>query len=127
MSWTETVNHLLKRAGLHVSKTSSFDGIQLTLAARQAELLQLRTELQERARELDEAKALREEKMLLQLSKQRWRGDEPAAGLMWGVPMAGDPFIRFLLDHVSLPKSATIVEIGPGYGRILDVFLKANV
>jgi ectoine hydroxylase-related dioxygenase (phytanoyl-CoA dioxygenase family) len=126
MSWTKTLNHLLKRVGLHVSKTSSFDGMQLELAARQAELQQLRTQLQETGRELDEARTLREEEMLLQLSKQRWRGDEPAAGLTWGVPMAGDAFIRFLADHVSLSKSATVVEIGPGYGRILDAFLKAD-
>jgi ectoine hydroxylase-related dioxygenase (phytanoyl-CoA dioxygenase family)/SAM-dependent methyltransferase len=101
--------------------------MQMTLAARQGELQQLQTQLQETTRELDEVKTLREEEMLLQLSKQRWRGDEPSAGLTWGVPMAGDAFIRFLLDHVSLSQSATVVEIGPGYGRILDAFLKANI
>ena len=46
--------------------------MQLTLAARQAELHELQTQLQQTTRELDEAKILREEKMLCQLSKQRW-------------------------------------------------------
>ena len=42
--------------------------MQLTLAARQAELHELQTQLQQTTRELDEAKILREEKMLQRLS-----------------------------------------------------------
>jgi SAM-dependent methyltransferase len=51
-------------------------------------------------------------------SQQRWRGDENPAGLTWGVEMTGDPFVDFLLAHATPAEHATIVEIGPGYGRI---------
>jgi SAM-dependent methyltransferase len=64
---------------------------------------------------------------LLRLSQTRWRGDEPDAGLTWGVPMTGDAFVGFLRGRVELDAASTIVEIGPGYGRILDGILAAGL
>src|SRR5262249_37711594 len=53
--------------------------------------------------------------------------DEPDAGLTWGVRMTGAEFVRFILEHVALTHASTIVEIGPGYGRILEALLKNGV
>ena len=64
---------------------------------------------------------------LLRLSQTRWRGDEPDAGLTWGVPMAGDAFVRFVADRITPTPSSTIVEIGPGYGRLLDALIAAGL
>jgi phytanoyl-CoA hydroxylase len=60
---------------------------------------------------------------LLQLSQTRWRADEPDDGLTWGVPMSGQEFVRVLFEHFNF-ENQTIVEVGPGYGRILDALLK---
>src|SRR5215471_9967458 len=114
MGWvSKTVNGFLGQLGLHVSRTSSFEGLRSELARTNAALETIRG-----AKEYDS---------LLGLSQRRWRGDEPDAGLTWGVPMVGDEFVQFLLNHVTLRSNSTIVEIGPGYGRILDALLKEAV
>ena len=38
--------------------------------------------------------------------------------------MAGDAFVEVVLARVALGVAATIVEIGPGYGRLLDALLR---
>jgi SAM-dependent methyltransferase len=101
--------------------------MQSTLAARQDELEQLQDELTKTADELETLKILHQEQGRLTLSKQRWRGDEPDNGLTWGVRMVGDEFIRFLRDRTALNGSSVVVEIGPGYGRILQAFLQAGL
>jgi SAM-dependent methyltransferase len=60
-------------------------------------------------------------------SQVRWRGDEVDAGLTWGVIMSGQPFLDFVLAHVRPQPSGTIVEIGPGYGRITEALLRSGV
>src|SRR5688572_11445490 len=62
---------------------------------------------------------------LLALSQTRWRGDEPDAGLTWGVPMSGDEFVGAMMKHFAF-EGSTIVEIGPGYGRILRALLQRS-
>jgi trans-aconitate methyltransferase len=61
----------------------------------------------------------------LETSQQRWLGDEPDHCLTWGVKMSGKPFVDVLAAHVELTPAATIVEIGPGYGRITRALLDA--
>ena len=114
MSWvSKTVNGFLGQLGLHVSRTSSFEG--------------LRSELARTTEALETIRQTQDHEGLLGLSQRRWRGDEPDAGLTWGVPMVGDEFVQFLLSHVTLRDNSTIVEIGPGYGRILNALLKEGV
>jgi ectoine hydroxylase-related dioxygenase (phytanoyl-CoA dioxygenase family)/SAM-dependent methyltransferase len=111
-SLSKTINEMLRRVGLHISRDSSFRGLQSELARTQAHLTVLRAQ-QERQNEFER-------------SQERWRADEPDAGLTWGVRMDGDAFVRFLLQHVTLKDTSTIVEIGPGYGRILEALLKSG-
>lgn len=121
MNWaTKTVNGFLRGVGLHLSRTSSFEGLQSELARSEAQLGEANAALKI-------VREAQEQERLLGLSKTRWLGDEPDAGLTWGVPMVGDEFVRFMLDHVMLRDTSIIVEIGPGYGRILSALLKQSV
>ncbi len=119
-SLTEVVNRILGHAGLHLSRDSSFKGLRSALGRAEIEVEALRSALE---RELKKS----EHERLLRLSKERWSADEPDPGLTWGVPMPGDEFVRFVLRHVRMTDASTIVEIGPGYGRILSAFLNHGV
>ncbi|HMH50503.1 MAG TPA: class I SAM-dependent methyltransferase [Candidatus Acidoferrum sp.] len=54
-------------------------------------------------------------------SKERWQGAESEASLTWGSVMTGDTFIGALGAHVDLGtlRQGRILEVGPGYGRLL--------
>jgi phytanoyl-CoA hydroxylase len=119
-SFSKTLNGWLSLVNLHLGKASSFQGAQDELARRQERIDDLSATLK---READ----AREREKLLELSQTRWRADEPDEGLTWGVAMVGDEFVRFLTAQVPLSGSSTIVEIGPGYGRILAALLKHQV
>jgi SAM-dependent methyltransferase len=64
---------------------------------------------------------------LLELSKRRWRGQEPDAGLTWGKIMIGDPFVDFLLSHAAPNETSRLAEVGPGYGRVLRTLIQRNI
>ena len=51
------------------------------------------------------------------VSQQRWRGDEPDAGLTFGALMTGDTLWDLYICHHTFCESDRILEIGPGYGR----------
>lgn len=51
---------------------------------------------------------------------ERWRTHTNAAGLTWGVTLDGGPIVAALARHIRL-EDAAILEIGPGYGRLLRV------
>jgi SAM-dependent methyltransferase len=103
---TAVINRILSRAGLHVSRDSSFQGL---ISALELELKK------------------NEHERLLRKSKERWSADEPDAGLTWGVSMSGENFAEFVLQHVALTDNSIVVEIGPGYGRILNALLSHRV
>jgi FkbM family methyltransferase len=63
----------------------------------------------------------------LDVSQRRWRGDEPDAGLTWGTMMAGDPFVDILASRRIWDERTRIVEIGPGYGRIIEAILQRGL
>jgi SAM-dependent methyltransferase len=54
-------------------------------------------------------------------SKERWRGAESEASLTWGSVMSGHTFIAAMAAHVDLSalRGQRILEVGPGYGRLL--------
>lgn len=60
---------------------------------------------------------------LLERAKRRWRNSEPENGLTWGKEISGDPFITKLQRYVTFDQSIHILEIGPGYGRMLKSIL----
>ena len=112
MHWaSRTINSVLAAFDLRVSRASSFKRLISTVEA-------LHEAQPQNGAGTSEAK-------LLELSQSRWRADEPDAGLTWGVPMSGQEFVRVLFDHFDF-TGGTIVEIGPGYGRILSELLKRS-
>jgi SAM-dependent methyltransferase len=64
---------------------------------------------------------------LLQLSQVRWKGDEPEAGLTWGAMMDGRSLWQVYSRARTFQHSDKILEIGPGYGRLLETALENSV
>ena len=126
------LNRALGLLNLRLSRASAIPALLTDLDRRQAELnaaLQREQAQHEEAQreQAEREKAQREQASLLARSQTRWRADEPDAGLTWGVPMEGDSFVEYLLKHVRLDNNCTIVEVGPGYGRILQAVMKRGV
>lgn len=59
-----------------------------------------------------------------QRSRQRWREAQPDDRLTWMRALSGDPFIAKLEEHGAFADGCTVVEIGPGYGRLLRSLLE---
>src|SRR5579862_1369934 len=60
-------------------------------------------------------------------SQERWKRDEPDAGLTWGRPMTGESLWDIYSAVRQFRPSDHILEIGPGYGRLLQTCLDRNV
>lgn len=60
-------------------------------------------------------------------SKRRWKGNEPDQGLTWGHVITGDSFweVASLLTPLST-EPIDVLEIGPGYGRLLRWLLERD-
>lgn len=58
---------------------------------------------------------------LYRRSRERWAGDEEDLRLTWGIELPGAPFVDKLSEHGLLEdaKPLDVLEIGPGYGRLL--------
>jgi SAM-dependent methyltransferase len=64
---------------------------------------------------------------LVDKSKIRWRGTELDEGLTWGTIWDGSAFLNATRKRASFTPSTSILEIGPGYGRILDQILNEGL
>jgi SAM-dependent methyltransferase len=53
-------------------------------------------------------------------SRGRWRLSRPNEGLTWGEYLPGDEFIAKAIEHGVFGRGKRILEIGPGYGRLID-------
>ena len=62
-----------------------------------------------------------------QRSKARWRSTRPEAGLTWGIELSGDPLVDVADHYGAFGRGRTILEIGPGYGRLLRACLARGV
>lgn len=60
-------------------------------------------------------------------SKTRWRTTRPAAGLTWGVELSGDPIVDVAETYGVFGAGRTVLEVGPGYGRVLRSCLARGV
>ena len=60
-------------------------------------------------------------------SKRRWREAPPGPGLTWGVEVSGDPAVEAAERHGVFGPGRTILEVGPGYGRVLRSALAREV
>jgi SAM-dependent methyltransferase len=61
------------------------------------------------------------------ISQARWRGDEAADSLTWGRPMTGDSLWDLYQRMRIFAKTDRILEIGPGYGRLLKTAIERQV
>lgn len=64
---------------------------------------------------------------LFSVSQERWKGDEEDANLTWGRLMTGDSFIDVAELYHGFSKEDLILEIGPGYGRLLKTILERKL
>jgi SAM-dependent methyltransferase len=64
---------------------------------------------------------------LLDRSQARWRGDELEQRLTWGAMMTGDSFVDVMQKHHSFTGAENLLEIGPGYGRLLNCILQRRI
>ncbi len=58
--------------------------------------------------------------------KDRWSRSRPDQHLTWSMPVTGDAFVAQLQQARALQPNARLLEIGPGYGRILSSLLHAG-
>jgi 2-polyprenyl-3-methyl-5-hydroxy-6-metoxy-1,4-benzoquinol methylase len=62
------------------------------------------------------------------IAKTRWQNVEPDAGLTWGrQDINGDNFIQKVLVYGGFGREKNVLEIGPGWGRLLIALLKQNI
>lgn len=52
-------------------------------------------------------------------AKRRWREAPPDPGLTWGVEVSGDAAVEAAARFGVFGPGRTVLEIGPGYGRVL--------
>jgi 2-polyprenyl-3-methyl-5-hydroxy-6-metoxy-1,4-benzoquinol methylase len=60
-------------------------------------------------------------------ARQRWQADEPAPGLTWGANMTGDSLWDRYCFHRDFTDGDRILEIGPGYGRLLRTAVERGI
>lgn len=60
-------------------------------------------------------------------ARKRWINAKPNKHLTWGKEVSGDAFIKKVLTYVNFQPNKNILEIGPGYGRLLKAILKENL
>ena len=62
-----------------------------------------------------------------QRSRQRWRTTEPTSNLTWGRDLLGDAFISTVASHNAFGPDKSILEVGPGYGRLFKACEKLGI
>jgi CBS domain-containing protein len=60
-------------------------------------------------------------------SRAVWRGARPRKGLTWGKELSGEAFIDKAEAHGAFAADKAVLEIGPGYGRLLHECLRRGV
>jgi 2-polyprenyl-3-methyl-5-hydroxy-6-metoxy-1,4-benzoquinol methylase len=60
-------------------------------------------------------------------SKTRWRNTAPTLNLTWDVPLSGDAFVDKVASYRAFGPDKSILEIGPGYGRLPKAMLERGV
>jgi len=60
-------------------------------------------------------------------SRTRWRHAVPNEELTWNNNLSGYAFIDKVLEYYEVTPQQTIVELGPGYGRLLTSLMVKNI
>jgi ubiquinone/menaquinone biosynthesis C-methylase UbiE len=58
---------------------------------------------------------------------KRWQACKPNEGLTWGVKITGDAFIGLAQKRNIFSPYRSVLELGPGYGRLLSSILSMNI
>src|SRR6185312_10510163 len=58
---------------------------------------------------------------------QRWKKCKPDPALTWGRKLTGDAFVETCNKYASFSLQKSILELGPGYGRILSSLVSKNI
>jgi SAM-dependent methyltransferase len=64
---------------------------------------------------------------LWERSRLRWRKAEPVTHLTWGIEVSGTDFIRQASLHGGFGPDKSLLEIGPGYGRLLQSIIDQSL
>lgn len=64
---------------------------------------------------------------LRERSKSRWRRAPPNSALTWGKIVTGEDFVTKVAGHGAFGPGKTILEMGPGYGRLLGSILEKRL
>ena len=62
-----------------------------------------------------------------EVAKSRWRATAPGPELTWGKELTGDAFVDRAVAHHAFGPDRRVLEVGPGYGRILRTCLERSV
>src|SRR5579859_6748795 len=57
-------------------------------------------------------------------SRIRWRAAQPNSHLTWGKTISGQPFVSKVAEFGGFGSTRTVLEIGPGYGRVLQACIE---
>ena len=61
------------------------------------------------------------------ISQIRWSSAKPTNDLTWGRQISGNAFIGKAAEHIGFSTEKSILEIGPGYGRLLRACLEMSI
>jgi 2-polyprenyl-3-methyl-5-hydroxy-6-metoxy-1,4-benzoquinol methylase len=62
-----------------------------------------------------------------EISRERWISSNPDLALTWGKEVSGDQFINKIQSYGAFSNLGTILEIGPGYGRLPQAIVRARI
>jgi len=57
----------------------------------------------------------------------RWKSCKPDVGLTWGKQLTGDAFLEIAQKYLNFSPEKSILELGPGYGRILSSIISKKI
>jgi len=64
---------------------------------------------------------------IVKKSLQRWKQCPPNTNLTWGRDITGDGFVKLLNKYNIFSENKNLLELGPGYGRVLSSIISQNL
>jgi SAM-dependent methyltransferase len=74
-----------------------------------------------------ETMMLESHERLHERSRRRWTSAAPDVGLTFGRPMSGEAFVAKAQENGAFGSGKVVLEIGPGYGRLLEAAIERGV
>lgn len=87
----------------------------------------LENNILELRRQINQIEDMMSGKDLKEISKKRWREVEPESHLTWRKKINGDNFVKKMQCYAHFSKEKKMLEIGPGYGRVLKSILEMKI